>query len=203
MYIPAHFRAADRAELLAFMRRYAFATLVSAGEDGRPEATHLPFLIEERDGEVFLLAHLARANPHARLLEGRPALVIFAEPHAYISPALYDKELNVPTWNYLAVHAYGPARLLDGETEGRALLEKQIMAYEPAYRQQWDRLPEGYRRGMLQGIVPFEIRVEELQGKKKLSQNKTGDERERIRAALEGSGEEVARAVGEYMGKGA
>jgi len=115
MYLPHHFTQTDTATLVAFMRQYAFATIVSE-VDGKPCASHLPFVVEwKEDGTIQLLAHFAKANPQWQTLEGQTALVIFNEPHAYISPSLYDKELSVPTWNYIAVHAYGHDTLITEE----------------------------------------------------------------------------------------
>jgi len=106
MYIPNAFREDDQATLVAFMRAHSFATLVSV-VDGTPFATHLPLVISEESGQILLVGHLAKANPHWRALTASDSLVIFQGPHAYISPSLYEKRESVPTWNYIAVHAYG------------------------------------------------------------------------------------------------
>ncbi|MBK8473954.1 MAG: FMN-binding negative transcriptional regulator [Sphingobacteriales bacterium] len=94
------------------------------------------------------------------------------EPHAYISPQLYESPINVPTWNYIAVHAYGKAQLIADEIAATALLEQTINYYEAQYMVQWNSLPQDYKDRLLKGIVAFEIVVTELQGKQKLSQNK-------------------------------
>ncbi|MBE7179408.1 MAG: FMN-binding negative transcriptional regulator, partial [Mucilaginibacter polytrichastri] len=172
MYIPAHFRFTDEELLLAFMQQNAFATIISL-VNGRPEATHLPFVIGRRNGELLLQAHFAKANAQWKSIGEGEALVIFIGPHAYISPQHYEKEQNVPTWNYIAVHAYGRATILPDDAQALAVLEKSIASFEPAYQQQWDQLDEGYRQKMLKGIVAFEIVVSDLQGKKKLSQNRS------------------------------
>ena len=127
----------------------------------------------EDGATLHLSAHLARANPQCKTLTDQTALVIFAEPHAYVSPSHYDRPLNVPTWNYIAVHAYGRATLLPDLAASLAALEAMIDHFEPSYRSQWEGLPDDYKHKMAAGIVAFEIAVEELQGKEKLSQNKT------------------------------
>jgi transcriptional regulator len=199
MYVPRHFEQKDTAALVAFMRQYSFATIVAQGEN-RPVASHLPFVVEwEENGPVTLLAHFAKANPQAQALEGQTALVIFNEPHAYVSPSLYDKEQSVPTWNYVAVHAYGQVSLVLEEAAARELLEKQIQAFETAYLEQWTNLPENYKSAMLKGIAAFRIDVTELLGKEKLSQNKTAQERARIAAHLTESPDGAARQIGERM----
>ncbi len=199
MYLPHHFTQTDTATLVAFMRQYAFATIVSE-VDGKPFASHLPFVVEwKEDGTIQLLAHFAKANPQWQTLEGQTALVIFNEPHAYISPSLYDKELSVPTWNYIAVHAYGHATLITEEAAVRELLEKQIQSFEKEYFTQWMNLPEPFKAAMQKGITAFRIDVTELQGKEKLSQNKSAQERERIGKHLIENTDSTARETGLQM----
>ncbi len=199
MYVPAHFSFAERADIVAFMRRFNFAALVSQVE-GAPFATHLPFIVEERgDEEIWLLAHFAKANPQWKNLEAQTTLVIFQEPHAYISPSLYSKELNVPTWNYVAVHAYGRAKLLNDEAAMFALLEKQMQTFEKEYFEQWTRLPQDYKNAMLKGIVAFEMKAEKLESKWKLSQNKPEKDRANVTAHLLESEDGAAKQVGEMM----
>src|SRR3546814_4672540 len=96
----------DKNEIVDFMKRFSFATIITA-KDSFPIATHLPFLVSVRGDNITLTSHFAKANEHWRDIQNNKVLVIFSEPHAYISPKHYDKELNVPTWNYISVHAYG------------------------------------------------------------------------------------------------
>ena len=200
MYIPKHFIATNREEIISFMKKYNFATIVTA-DNGLPVATHLPFVVEERDGEIFLSSHFAIANPQAEQMIKGKALVIFSEPHAYISPKYYNKKQNVPTWNYIAVHAYGDAEIISGEANTLALLEKMIDAHDAEYKNQWNELPLEYKTCMAKGIVAFEFRVSELQAKNKLSQNNADDERMRVVEAFERDGSESERAISEYMKK--
>jgi transcriptional regulator len=199
MYTPKFFEETDPGKLLAFMRRYNFAVLVTAKND-RPEGTHLPFIIEERSGGVVLLAHMAKANPQWRQFGEKDALVIFSEPHAYVSPLLYKEKQNVPTWNYVAVHAYGKVRTFE-PGENLTLLEKQIEAFDPDYfNGNWREIDGDYKTNLAKGIVAFEIEVSDLQGKKKLNQNKPGDDAHRVIEAFEkgGAGEqEIARYMKE------
>lgn len=198
MYIPTLNKMTDHREIVDFMKRFSFATIVTS-EGSKPVATHLPFLIEEDEGKIILKSHFAKANEHWRQVEQEKVLVIFSEPHAYISPAHYEKELNVPTWNYLAVHAYGTGKVVSDPNQVLALLEQTIDQYDLGYKAQWGRLPDDYKLGMIKGIVGFEIEVLEIQGKKKLSQNKTGNEREAIISALANSADSNERAIAEYM----
>jgi transcriptional regulator len=200
MYIP-HFNSfTDGQAVVAFMQRYSFATIVTS-VNGVPEATHLPFFVKEENGKVYLQAHFAKANPQWKEIEGNTSLVIFTEPHAYISPSNYEKVENVPTWNYIAVHAYGKARILDSITQKTELLKHTINAYEPDYLRQWENLPEQYRMKMLNGIVAFEIEVSDLQAKKKLSQNRSEQEQQNIIHSLSQSHDTNEQEIAAYMSK--
>lgn len=195
MYIPPYFRNKNQDELLAFMKAHPLAVICSNG-DRVPLATHLPFSTREEGEKIFLISHFALANPHAReLQEGSDVLVIFSGPDAYISPSLYDKTENVPTWNYIAVHAEGRLHL-DNSDEGREkVLLSMISAFEPAYMQQWEQLSRDYISRMIKGIIAFEIEVTKLEGKFKLSQNKTAAEQERIAASLSGAHAELSEQM--------
>lgn len=198
MYIPATNAMPDRQEILDFMRRFSFATIISTRES-TPTATHLPFVVEDREGTLVLLSHFARANDHWRYLEDQTVLVIFSEPHAYISTRNYDKALNVPTWNYIAIHAYGKVELITDYGKTIEVLEKTIKNYEHSYQNQWDDFPEDYKVRMAKGIVAFELTITDLQAKKKLSQNRSGSEKQRIIDSLAHSQDTNEKLIGEYM----
>ncbi len=198
MYIPKQFLTTDHSEIVAFIKKYSFGTIISVSE-GIPVATHLPFLIKEQNEKLILQAHFATANPQHTDITGQVALIIFAEPHAYISPKFYEKELNVPTWNYLAVHVYGKAKIIEDEEGKLNLLEATILNYEEDYLQQWNNLPLDYKLKMLKGITAFEIEISDIQAKKKLSQNRTDKEKENIIQAFEGSLDNNEKQIAEYM----
>jgi transcriptional regulator len=198
MYIPSFNKFEDQQEAISFMQRYSFATIVTV-KDGLPVATHLPFLVKAQDGKVILTAHFAKANPQSADIINNDALVIFTEPHAYISPKHYEKEQSVPTWNYLAVHAYGKCTILDGEENKSALLKEMIQYYEADYLKQWDSLPVDYKQKMMKGIVAFEIVVDDLQAKAKLSQNRTEKERGNIINDLNNAENSNEKEIAEYM----
>jgi transcriptional regulator len=200
MYIPKFFENTNRQEVIAFMQKYSFGTIVTSGESGMT-ASHLPFMIAEQNGEVVITSHLAKANPQANELLNGQALVIFTEPHAYVSPKHYEKEQSVPTWNYIAIHAYGNATLITGEAEQLLMMEKMISQYDTAYLNQWAGLPAEFKTKMLHGIVAFEIKVTSLQAKNKLSQNRSEAERENIRKAFEKSGDANEAEIAGYMRK--
>lgn len=198
MYIPGFNTFPDKQEVLSFIRKYSFGTIITSVAN-LPVATHLPFLIEEKDGQIIISSHFAKANPQALDVNENTNLIIFTEPHAYISPKNYEKEAEVPTWNYIAVHAYGKARLLNGEQEHLDLLERTIKNYEAGYFSQWQNLPDVYKSKMIKGIVGFEIIVTDLQAKSKLSQNRSEVEKDNIIHSLSESPSESEREIAKYM----
>jgi transcriptional regulator len=196
MYIPKAFREDDILTLHTFMRTYSFATLITQHE-GVPFATHLPFLLDTGRGpHGTLLAHMARANPQWHdFNSAQEVLVIFQGPHAYISPSWYEVELSVPTWNYAAVHAYGFPRLIEEREELYTLLKTLIQTHEAHFEKPWPfQLPGDYLQKMMSGIAGFEIEITRLEGKFKLSQNRSATERENVIASLQESSDTLAVA---------
>ena len=198
MYIPKINIATDREEIISFMKQFSFATIITANNNF-PIATHLPFIVTSRGDDVILTSHFAKANPQWKDLENCKVLVIFSEPHAYISPGNYNTLLNVPTWNYVSIHAYGQGKLITVVNEVYDVLEATINNYETAYLQQWNSLPEDFKVKMIKGIVAFEIVVTDLQAKKKLSQNKTAQEKQKIIETLSKSTNTNERLIADFM----
>jgi transcriptional regulator len=201
MYIPEINRVEDRETALAFMCANPFAILVCNIDDG-PFATHLPVVVAERDGNVSLRAHVAKSNPHWRFLDQEQRtdmLVIFHGPHAYISPALYELRDSVPTWNYATVHAYGRGKILSSDDDKQQVLTELIAQFDASYLDQWNSLGEQYHTRMLNNIVAFEIAVSRLEGKFKLSQNRTRTEQENVIQALGLSADSAVSGVAQLM----
>jgi transcriptional regulator len=198
MYIPSFNTFPDKQEVISFMQKYSFGTIVTS-VNNLPVATHLPFLIDQKDDQVIISSHFAKANPQSKDILNSDILVIFTEPHAYISPKNYEKDANVPTWNYIAVHAYGKARVLQTEQEHLDLLERTIKNYEADYYNQWMQLPVEYRSKMIKGITGFEILVTDLQAKSKLSQNRSATEQHNIINSLGKSESDSEREIAAYM----
>lgn len=198
MYVPPEYTFTDSAEQLAFMRAYPFVTLVTADTAGVPRATHVPVIIAETGDSWHIKTHLAKANPQQEDFT-REVLLIFQEPHAYISPSLYERKLNVPTWNYVAVHLYGTVNILEAMTDKIALLEASMQSFEAEYLAQWATLPDAYKMALLDGIIALEIHPKRIEAKAKLSQNKTERDRENIIAHLSNSEQGTERDLANLM----
>jgi len=211
MYVPEAFRLDDRALVAEVLRAFDFALLVTAPPSeagGRAQASHLPFLYEPDEGpEGTLYAHMARPNPQWRdfaalAASGGEALVVFQGPHSYISPTWYASEQpNVPTWNYVAVHAYGLPEVIEDAAATRALLERLVARQEAGLTPSWTTaaLTEKYLDGMQRGLVAFRLPVARLEAKAKLSQNKTTAQLAAATAVLEQAEAPLARETGAWM----
>lgn len=201
MYLPRHFQEDDPATLRRVMTDHPFATLVT--HDGEaPHVGHLPFLHrEDSTPHGHLLAHVARGNPQWRHLQsGQRALVVFHGPHAYVSPSWYSGQLHVPTWNYVVVHAHGPATLLSPD-ELRTALSDLVTINEQRFPRPWsmDTLPEEFVAKLLTGIVGFRIAIERLEGKLKLSQNREPQDQERVTEQLAALGDPQSLDTSNWM----
>jgi transcriptional regulator len=195
LYVPPHFRVEERAALVEFMRAHAFATLVSSAGDDL-HVSHVPLLVDMDGDAIRLRGHVARANAQWESLEGaRKVLAIFHGPHAYVSPTWYATHPSVPTWNYAVVHAHAKARLTD-EAELHEIVMELAAKYEAGNTPPWkmSELPAPYASSMLAMIVGFELEVERVEGKFKLSQNRPV-EVPRVIERLEASGEAELAAL--------
>ena len=156
--------------------------------------SHLPLLVDAQRN--VLRGHLARPNPQvAHFAAGTQALAIFHGPHAYVSPSVYEEHPSVPTWNYVVVHVRGKSRLVD-EATLRRILDDLVVHFDPTG---WRlEAPEDYVRSALDVIAGFEIPIEQLEGKWKLSQNRSLTDQHRVAAWLERR-DEASRAVAALM----
>lgn len=191
MYLPSSFRQDDLTQLHAQMQAAGLAVLTSAGAQGLM-ASHLPLLLEPGEGEFgTLYGHFARANPHWReLANGAETLVVFSGPDAYVSPAWYPAKAEhgkvVPTWNYIAVHAYGQAEVFDDPERLLRLVSRLSDRHEAGRAQPWsvDEAPRDYLDSMLRAIVGFALPIRRLEGKWKLGQNRSAADRTGVREGL-------------------
>lgn len=185
MYLPTTFAQTDPRTLHDFIEAHSFGLLVS-DHGGKPFATHLPFLLERDTGpHGTLVAHLARANPQWHDLNGRSVLAVFSGPHAYVSPTWYEADDVVPTWNYVAVHAYGTFRLVEETDEVAAILTRLVATYEVGMPAPWSiDARSDYFTKLARAVVGFRVEITRLEGKWKLNQNQPRQRRERVIQAL-------------------
>lgn len=182
MYIPRLFKEIDFQKTTEFIRQHSFGILVSS-VDGLAVATHLPFHLIEKEGELYLQTHLARANPQWKTLsETTDVLVIFQGANTYISPTWYD-HLNVPTMNYQVAHVHGKPRIVQDTSEVYELLKHQIEQQESQLGQRNPgaqsgqayniaSLPEKFLHTEMRGLVGLEVKVARMEASFKLSQNR-------------------------------
>ena len=180
MYTPAHFRIEPPDQLYAAMEAAPLAAIIVQAADGGFEANHIPVLVDRQAG--LLLGHVARANPLAKQT-GRSALAIFTGPDAYVSPGWYASKVEtgraVPTWNYLAVHAHGRFEIVDEPDFLRDLLERLTSVHEAGRPRPWSLSdgPEDFISAQMKAIIGFRLVIERLEGKAKMSQNRSAVDR--------------------------
>lgn len=207
MYVPSHFKHNDVATLQGYIRDYAFGLLVIADDEGI-EANHVPFYLSvAEDGSLgSLQCHLARGNRvWQRIENSRFVLAVFQGPEAYVSPSWYPSKADtgrvVPTWNYLAVHAEGPAEVIQDAAWLKEHLCQLTHQHESARAEPWavEDAPEDYTEGLMRGIVGIEIKIEKLTGKLKASQNQTESNRVGVKSGLKEDSAAHACAMAEFI----
>lgn len=206
MYIPAHFAEARVPVLQELIRRHPLATLVTVGPDGI-EADHIPLEIDPEPAPFGTLrGHVSRSNPLWRETSaGADCLAIFTGPDVYVTPAWYPAKTEtgrvVPTWNYAVVHARGPLRIIHDAEWLRALVTRLTDAQEAGRRDPWrvTDAPADFIERQLGGIVGIEIAIRRLQGKWKVSQNRTPEDRAGVVAALRERGDAGARVMADLV----
>ena len=202
MYIPQHFEGSE-AEGREIMQTHGWSLLTTADADGAPITTHLS-LVWEDDGTPHgsLLGHMARANDHWKLFaRGTPSLALFWGPHAYVSPTWYTPGPKVPTWNYVTVHAYGKPAIVEATPAVLMVLTKLAAVYEGSGSDAWGlgRLPPGNAAGQTKNIVAFRMKLDRIETKLKLSQNRELEDRQRVIARLEANDSDDAQGTARWM----
>lgn len=199
MYLPKQFNFPEHARNI--IQENPFASLISNDDQGFPFVTHIPIKLIPHTTDPkqdTLLGHVAKGNPHTGFLHSRPSVLLtFMGPQAYMSPAVYPDLVRVPTWSYVAVHVKAEVRILEGEEAKDAILKQLIADHEPPYAQQWRGLPETYTQPMLNAIVAFEMKVQDIQTKVKLNQHRP-ESHAAMHAAYE-AGNESEKALALWM----
>jgi transcriptional regulator len=193
MYVPKHFAEDDAEKLATLIEENSFGVLITVAE-GRPFASHIPFLYE-REANV-LRGHVARANPQWQHFSGgSEVMVVFQGPHAYVSPSWYLSP-GVPTWNYAVAHVYGSAQALEDPSRVKTIVEALTEKHERHNDPPW--VP-AYDPRMLNVIVGIEVAIREVQGKFKLSQNRSAADRAAVISKFEANGPEQNLALATLM----
>jgi len=197
LYVPPQFAAESDADVLALIRDYPFATLITSVAGAEPYITHLPLLLE---GDGSLTGHMARANPHWQAFATGHTVAIFHGPHAYISPRWYvDPAREVPTWNYSVAHVHGRPELTEDATAKLALVDRTSALFEPRIAP-WTRQVQGARLdALINAIVAFHVVPTRIESKFKMNQNKTPADRTQVAAQLHGSGHPELQAMADWM----
>ncbi|RWM98909.1 MAG: FMN-binding negative transcriptional regulator [Mesorhizobium sp.] len=205
MYIPPAFRDDNRESLMATIRAARLATLVTATAEG-PQATPLPLLLNESEGEHgTIYGHVAKANPQWRAPVLGDGLAIFMGPDAYVTPAWYQTKQEtgkvVPTWNYLAVHAYGPIDFFEGADRLLEIVTRLTNLHEGGRPSPWSvsDAPPDFIQAQLKGIVGLRMQITRLQGKRKMSQNRNAADRAGVATGLAASDRPSDRDVAQLI----
>ncbi len=181
LYIPKPHLVEDRKFLHDFMDEFSFADLVTASPAIR--ITHIPTVLHRAGGTYgTIFGHVSRNNIQNKCFDGvQPAVIVFRGPHSYISPNWYTKPDAVPTWNFSVVHASGRLKAITDPAELHDRLAELIAKFEgPGSAYDFAKLPASYVNGMLGGIVGFEMRIELLEGKFKLGQERSEADKQAI-----------------------
>jgi len=200
MYTPATFKVTDSAVLTEAIRANSFGVLVAQDGTGF-EATHIPMQLNETDGDNGTLSgHLARPNPLWELADGKRVLAVFSGPHAYISPTWLGEPNLVPTWNFVAVHVTGTFRAIHEPSKILDIVNRSVDTYEAALPTPWrNELDEKVTSKLVNAIVGFTIEIDKIEGKWKLSQNRSKAAVERAAAILGEFDDDNARQTATLM----
>jgi transcriptional regulator len=198
MYTPKLYREEDRAKIIEFLRQNEFAILVTY-DGGKPTASHLLMEVFEEGERILVNGHMSKANPQWKLFDANgEVLVIFQGPHTYISPTWYN-HVNVPTWNYQAVHIYGKPRIVENYDEAYQILKRLTDRHETASHYKLETLPQDFVEKEIKGIVAFQIEVTRIEANYKLSQNRNDEDYHNIVEKLEEREDEMSHGVAEAM----
>lgn len=205
MYTPPAFAIDDLLDIRRMMAACRLANFVTATAEG-PLATPLPMFLDESEGEYGVLyAHLARPNPQWKVQPIGPGLAIFMGPDAYVTPSWYASKAEhgkvVPTWNYESVHASGPVEFFDDAERLLDVVTHLTRLHEDGRKSPWavSDAPESYIAGQLRGIVGLRMPIEKLEGKRKMSQNRSEADRAGVREGLASSGDAMERVAAKLV----
>jgi transcriptional regulator len=197
MYIIKSFEVNEKEPIYDLIENNSFAILFSQKGD-KPFATHLPLLLDRNEGCLY--GHLAKENPQWENIESE-VLVVFSGAHSYISPTWYETPQSVPTWNYVAVHVYGNLELIEDNKRLIKILDDSVTYYESGKPNPWDmgKVDFNFIDNLSKGIVGFKIQISKIEGKWKLSQNRSKEIQERVINALELQEDDNSKQIAKLM----
>jgi len=206
LYQPPSFIPRDAGAAIRLMHEYPFATLVSTGAD-EPQISHLPLLYRAGDADSaphgVLIGHMARANPHWTRFADAANLAVFHGPHAYVSPSWYTKPATaVPTWNYAVVHVRGRVDVIEGAAATLATVQDLVARFESDRENPWNLQLRGTQLdAMIGAIVAFQLTIERIDTKLKMSQNRPAADRDGVIAGLRQEPYPESAMTAEWMAK--
>ncbi len=204
MYIPKHFSEAEYKKIRNLIDENSFATILSSDENNKTYINHLPVIFHSDEiNEDIIIGHMAMRNPQWSHFQNNPdCTMIFQGGHTYITPKWYRSGRDVPTWNYAIVHLYGKIELVKDYAEQIDILKRQTSHFEADQINPWEfSLPDDLIResALTAAIISFKFKVEKIEAKFKLSQNRSNDDREGILAGLKNQTDEMSKLVMKMM----
>jgi transcriptional regulator len=200
MYHFSYFKAKDQQAILDFINEHPFAFLTGSDLSGKQVATQIPFLLEERNGELYFQAHIMRNTDHHKTFQENPqALLVFTGPNAYVSASWYSNPQIGSTWNYMSVHIQGQIRWMS-DNELIEFMRKLTLRFEAGNHDSqtiFDNLPEAFLQKMMPAIVGIEIKADKMDHVFKLSQNRDEKSYQQIIAKLQEQGGDAALIAAE------
>jgi transcriptional regulator len=207
MYIPPAFQENDIATLHAAIRAARLSTFITATAEGLI-GSPLPMILDETEGpHGTLYGHVARANPQWKLAPVGDAMAVFMGPDAYVTPSWYATKREtgkvVPTWNYIAVHVYGPVEFFEDASRLRDVVTRLTNLHESPRAAPWavTDAPEEFIKSQLRGIVGLRMPISRIDGKRKMSQNRSAEDRAGVVDGLAASADATDRAVADLIPK--
>lgn len=202
MYRPEYSKNTNESLAWDLIREYPLGLLICNHEQ-KIVSNYLPFLLVEKDEDIFLLSHLAKANPQWRELAKEvtsEVVVSFLGPQCYISPNIYKDKMNVPTWNYAAVQVYGAVEVLSDVVSLKEILKESVRYFESKNGTNWSyNLPTQFQDKLEAAIIGIKIKVNRLEAKFKLSQNRGPEDYESVLNVMKNSGKEKDQEIFNWM----
>jgi transcriptional regulator len=201
MYDTSYFKAGHPDEVIAYMRAHPFALICGTDEGGKPVATQVPLLFEQREDKLFLQGHFMKKQDHTNAFLKNPnVLVVFTGAHTYVSASWYENKKIASTWNYQAVHAAGTMRFQDASFLLQLLTRLTETFEKPGSPSLVQHMDPAYVQQMMQAIIAFEVEVLTIRNVFKLSQNRDKQSQANIISQLSNQGDdarEIARVMEE------